>query len=85
MCERKPICHMQLEEYMSPFQEIFLWTTTTLGLVEYVPTLGKYVKERVVKSELGGQDGNPRAEHNYGTDSDTIQILSQSSAFFPIL
>ena len=52
MCERKLIGHMQLE-YMSPSQEIFPWTTMPLGLVEHGATLGKYVKEKVVRPELG--------------------------------
>lgn len=56
-----------------------------LNLVEYVSTLEKYVKENALSLELEGKDGNPRVKHTYGTDSDNIEILLQSSAFFPIL
>lgn len=54
------------------------------GLVEYVATLGEYMKDKVVRPELEGQKINPDwSTVMYGTDSD--KILLQPSVFFPIL
>lgn len=55
------------------------------GLVGYVVTLEKYVKEKAVRPELEGYYGNSRVELSYSKDSDVFQILLQPSVFSPIL
>lgn len=85
MCERKSIHHTQPWSRKSPSQESFPWTTTPFGLVGYVVTLEKYVKEKAVRPELEGYYGNSRVELSYSKDSDVFQILLQPSVFSPIL
>lgn len=50
---------LPIVNYKSPLKEIFPWTTKPLGLVEYIATLGKYVKVNVIRPEWGGKVGIP--------------------------